>query len=166
MSWENMGLEPPPPLICKKTMTTDQQPIKTNIYFSHYSDNFFTFSHIQIQILARHGKKWAWTNVVSLFLTYLFSIFPTHISILLGSWEKMGLDPLISYTLFPSPNPNLNTFWEKMVLKPNRPNIHLWQLVCLGTAYANGIWYKYNKYYYKYNICCLEILDRSNTHTR
>ena len=67
VSWENMGLEPPPPLLCKKTMTTDQQTIKTNIYFSHFSDNFFTFSHTQIQILARHGKKWAWTNVVSLF---------------------------------------------------------------------------------------------------
>ena len=27
-------------LICEKTMTTYQQPIKMNIYFSHFSDNF------------------------------------------------------------------------------------------------------------------------------
>ena len=162
------GVGAPTPLNMQKG--NDNSLLKRIFTFHTFQIIFFTFSHTQIQILARHGKKWAWTNVVSLFFTYLFSIFPTHISILQGSWEKMGLDPLISYTLFPSPNPNFDTFWEKMVLKPNRPNIHLWQLVCLGTAYANGIWYKYDKYYYKYyykyNICCLEILDRSNTHTR
>ena len=35
-----MGLEPPPHLICEKIMTTYQQLIKTNINFSHFSDNF------------------------------------------------------------------------------------------------------------------------------
>ena len=84
--WENMGLEPPPPLICRKTMTTDQQPIKTyvakyrvfiyelhydhndlfplisslypiktNIYFSHFSDNFF---HIFPYPNPNFGASW------------------------------------------------------------------------------------------------------------
>ena len=80
VSWENMGLEPPPRLICKKTMTTDQQPIKTNIYFSHFSDNFFHIFPYPIQILARHGKKWAGTNVVSLFSHTFFPFFsPTYL---------------------------------------------------------------------------------------
>ena len=125
VSWENTGLESPPPLIFKKTMTTDQQPIKTNIYFSHFSDNFF---HIFLYPNPNFGVSWeemGMNHRCFPFFTYLFSIFPTHISILRGSWEKMGLDPLISYTLFPSPNPNFDMIWEKMVLKPNRPNVHL-----------------------------------------
>ena len=119
------GVGAPTPLICKRTMTTDQQPIKTNIYFSHFSDNFF---HIFPYPNPNFGASWEEMGMNQRcfpFFTYLFSIFPTHISILRGSWEKMGLGPLISYTLFPSPNPNFDMFWEKMVLKPNRPNIHL-----------------------------------------
>ena len=100
-------------------------PIKTNIYFSHFSDNFF---HIFPYPNPNFGASWEEMGMNQRcfpFFTYLFSIFPTQISILRGSWEKMGLDPLISYTLFPSPNPNFDTFWEKIVLKPNQPSIHL-----------------------------------------
>ena len=50
-----MGLEPPPHLVCKKTITTDQQPIKTNIYFSHFSDNFF---HIFPYPNPNFGASW------------------------------------------------------------------------------------------------------------
>ena len=160
-----MGLVPPPPLICKKTVTTDQQPIKTNIYFSHFSDNFFhifTFSHTQIQILARHGKKWAWTNV-SLFSHTFFPFFPPTYLYCGDLGKEWGWTPSFHIHYSHAQIQNSTRFGKKMVLKPNRPNIHLWQLVCLGTAYANGIWYKNNKYYYKYNICCLEILGRSNT---
>ena len=36
-------------------MTTDQQPIKTNIYFSHFSDNFF---HIFPYPNPNFGASW------------------------------------------------------------------------------------------------------------
>ena len=144
--------------------------LKRIFTFHTFQIIFFTFSHTQIQILARHGKKWAWTNVVSLFFTYLFSIFPTHISILRGSWGKNGVgSPHFKY-IIPIPKSKFRHVLGKNGLESQPAKysfVFFVSLVCLGTAYANGIWYKYNKYYYKYNIlCCLEILDRSNTHTR
>ena len=43
-------------------------------YFN--KDKFFTFSHPQIRILARNGKKWERTKVISLSFHTLFFIFP------------------------------------------------------------------------------------------
>ena len=109
VSWENMGLEPPPPLICKKTMTSDQQPIKTNIYFLHFSENFF---HIFPYPNPNFDASWEEMGMKQRCFPFFhipffhFSIFPSHISILWGFWEKIRLDPLISYTFCPSPNPN------------------------------------------------------------
>ena len=93
VSWENMGLEPPPPLICKKTMTKQQQPIKTHIYFSHFSDNFF---HIFSYPNPNFGASWEQMGMNQRcfpFFTYLFSIFPIHISILRDLGKKWGWTP-------------------------------------------------------------------------
>ena len=112
------GVEAPTPLICKNTFTIDQQLVKTNSCFSHFSDNFFRIFHTQIQILPRHGKKWTQTKVVFPFSNTFFSIFPIHISIMRRSREKMGLDPLFSHTFFPHPNRNFDMFWKKWSRSP------------------------------------------------
>ena len=104
--WENMGLEPPPPLICKKTMTTDQQPIKTNIYFSHFSDNFF--SHFSIpkskfwRVMGRNGHE------PTLFPFFSHTFFPffhfshPHIYIA-GILGKNGVGPPHFIYIIPIP---------------------------------------------------------------
>ena len=125
----------PTPLICKKTMTTDQQPIKTNIYFS---DNFF---HIFPCPNPNFGASWEEMGMNQrcfLFFTYLFSNPNIYIAGILGK-NGVGLPHFIH--IIPIPNPNFDTFWEKMVLKPNQRSIHLCFVfhLCLGTAYANGV---------------------------
>ena len=88
-----MGLEPPPPLICKKTMTTDQQPIKTNIYFTHFSDNFF--SHFPIskskfwRVMGRNGHK---PTLFPFFHKPFFHFSHPHIYIA-GILGKNGVGP-------------------------------------------------------------------------
>ena len=105
----------------------DQKLIETNIIcFLHFSDKFFSHFPIpnsQIRILARHGKKRARTNVISLSFHTLFSIFPRpQIQISGDLGKKWDWAPSSSFRIhfFISPNPNFETLWEKMVLDPNR----------------------------------------------
>ena len=61
---------------------------------------FFTFSHPQIRILARHGKKWARTNVISLSFHTLFFHFPFHKSNFRGITLKNGVGPPLFVCIF------------------------------------------------------------------
>ena len=125
VSCENMGLEPPPPLICKKTMTTGQQPIKTNIYFSHFSDNLF---HIFPYPNPNFGASWEEMGMNQRcfpFFTYFFLFFPPTYLYCGDLGGKWGWTPSF-HIRYSHPQIQMSTrFGKKMVLKPNRPNIHL-----------------------------------------
>ena len=102
VSWENMGLEPPPPLICKKTMATDQQPIKTNIYFSHFSDNFFTFPIPKSKFWRVMGRNGHEPTLFPFFHIPFFHFSHPHIYIA-GILEKNGVGPPHFIYIFPIP---------------------------------------------------------------
>ena len=124
---------------------------------------FFTFFHTQIQILARHGKKWAWTSVVSLFSHTFFPFFPPTYLYCGDLGKKWGWTPSF-HIHYPHPQIQMSTRFAKKWSWSPTGQIFICDRLCVWAQH--GIWYKYNKHYYKYNICFFEILDRSNTHTR
>ena len=96
------GVGAPSPLICKKTMTTDQQPIKANIYFSHFSDNFF---HIFPYPNPNFGASWEEMGMNQRcfpFFHVTFFHFPTHIYIA-GILGKNGVGPPHFIYIIPIP---------------------------------------------------------------
>ena len=97
------GVGAPTPLICKKTMTTDQQPIKTNIYFSHFSDNCF---HIFPYPNPNFGASWEEMGMnqrcFRFFHIPFFHFSHPHIYIA-GILGKNGVGPLQFIYIIPIP---------------------------------------------------------------
>ena len=66
--------------------------------------------------------------IIKFSYTHIYHFFPNpnfgksfssiHTSNFRGSWGKMGLGLLFSYTFFQSPNPNFSTFWGKWSWTP------------------------------------------------
>ena len=128
---------------------------------------FFTFSHPQIRILARHGKKWARTNVISFsFHTLFFPFFPIHKSKFRGILVKNWVGPpLFVYIFFLYPNSNFETLWEKMVLNPDRTGcISICDSLCVWAYHTPMRFDGSGSKLYVTNICCSKMLDHSNRH--
>ena len=138
----NMGLEPPPPLICKKKMTTDQQPIKTNIYFSHISDNFF---HIFPFPNPNFGASWEEMGMnqrcFPFFHIPFYHFFHPYIYTA-GILGKNGVGSPHFIYIIPIPKSKFRHVLGKNGLEAQPAKYSFMfcvSLLCLGTAYANGI---------------------------
>ena len=70
---------------------SDKSPLRTRVLES-FLPFFLQFSHPQIQILARHGKKWAQTNVVS-FTLHIYYLKPAKFA----KVAKISIVQLIHY---------------------------------------------------------------------
>ena len=120
-----MGLEPTPPLICKRTMLMDQQLANTNMCFSHFSDKFISHFFIHKskfwRVMGRNGHKPTLFLLLFIYIEkkvfvycILFFQFFSHPRILIsGILGKNGIRPPLFIYIFSSPNPNFGTFWEK-----------------------------------------------------
>ena len=127
----------PTPLICKKTMTTDQQPIKTNIYFSHFSDNFF---HIFPYPNPKFCASWEEMGMNQrCFPFFHFSHPNIYIAGILG---KNGIGPLHFIHIISISKSKFRHVLGKNGLEAQPAKysfVFCVSLVCLGTAYANGV---------------------------
>ena len=88
-------MEPPPrpPLMCKKTMTTDQQPIKTDIYSSHFSDNFFSHFPIPKSNFCMSWEEMGINQCCFPFLNITFFYFSHPHICIVGILGKNGVGP-------------------------------------------------------------------------
>ena len=117
-------------------MTTDQQPIKTNIYFS---DIFF---HIFPYPYPNFGASWEEMGMNQRcfpFFTYLFSHPNIYIAGILG---KNGVGPPHFIHIIPIPKSKFRHVLGKNGLEAQPAKysfVFCVSLVCLGTAYANGV---------------------------
>ena len=127
---------------------------------------FFTFSLPQIRILARHGKKWTRTNVISLSFHTLFFPFSPSTNPNFGDLgKKWGWAPSFRIHFFLSPNPNFETLWEKMVLGPNRTGcISICDCLCIWADHTRMRFDGSGSKRYVTNICCSKMLNHSNRH--
>ena len=120
----------------------DQKLVKTNICFSHFSDK--CFSHFPIpksvfwRVMGRNGHE---QRLFPFLFIHFFSIFP-HPQIQISgdfgnkwSWAHLFVY-IFSYLLIQISK----RFGKRWSWTPTEPAaFNLWQLVCLGTAYANEI---------------------------
>ena len=139
---EKYGIGTPTPLMYKKTMTTDQQPIKTNIYFSHFSDNFF---HIFPYPNPNFGASWEEMDMNQRCFPFFhipffhFSHPYIYIAGILG--KKWGGSPHFKY-IIPIPKSKFRHVFGKNGLESQPAKysfVFCVSLVCLDTAYTNGI---------------------------
>ena len=132
---------------------------------------FFTFSHPQIRILVRHGKKRAGTNVISLsFHTLFFPFFPTHKSKFRRILVKNGIGPplalfvyIFSYLVIQISK----RFGKRWSWTPTEPAAYPFVTACVfGHSIRQRDLMELGSGSKRYvaNICCPKLLDHSNRH--
>ena len=130
-----MGLEPHPLNMQKYN---DNRLLKQIFTFHTFQIIFFTFPHTQIQILARHGHE---PTLFPFFHIPFFHFSHPNIYIA-GILGKNGVGPPHFIHIIPIPKSKFRHVLGKNGLgtQPAKYSfVFCVSLMCLGTAYANGV---------------------------
>ena len=101
-------------------------------------------------------RFWKKSRVNLIYPNYLFS--RTKIS-----HRQIQIDPLFHIYIFPSPNPNFSTFWEKWSWTPTGC-ISVYDRLCVWAQHTPMRFDGRGSKRYVTNICCSKMLDHSNRH--